>query len=280
LLALLFGTSALVRADDCSRFVSLAPSITETLFALDLGPQVKAVTRFCRFPIEAQKLPKVGGFLDLSLEAIVAHRPTVVFLLTEQGDARVNLERFGAKTVTIDHSKVSGILDSLNTIGVMCGRTPQAGDLRSEMEARINEVKKQVAGKTVVRTLVTVGRGQETDSMSGVFASGSDGFYNELIEIAGGININRSSTISFPTLSAEGVTRANPEVILEIVDPTDAEKVSREKILNSWAAFPRVDAVKQGRIYLFTEDFASIPGPRFVEVLGKFAELLHPGDSP
>ncbi len=262
--------------DDCSRIVSLSPSITESLYALDLGRAVKAVTRFCKYPADATSLPKVGGFLDLSLEAIVTHQPTIVFALSEQRDVRSSLERLGLLVRTVDHSSVTGILDSLRIIGAACDRREIAEGLRTTLERRITEVKRSVSGKQMVRTLVTVGRGQEDDSISGIFASGKDGYYNELIEISGGVNINQSSTISFPTVSAEGILRANPEVIIEIVDPRDAFRVSEERVKGVWGSFSRVSAVKTGRIHIIDEDYASIPGPRFIEVLERFSRILHP----
>src|SRR5258707_1060445 len=93
-----------------ARIVSLAPSITETLFELGLGDRVVGVTRYCTFPPEARTKPQVGGYYDPNFEAVTAARPDLVITLTEHHEVRNELGKLGLAFVTVDHTTVPGIL--------------------------------------------------------------------------------------------------------------------------------------------------------------------------
>ena len=101
-----------------ARIVSMAPSITETLFALGLGHRVVGVTRFCDFPAEVAGLPRVGGHFDPNLEAILRLQPDLVVLMTEQGDLADSLDQTWAYTVlAVGDNSIEEILDGIDTIG-------------------------------------------------------------------------------------------------------------------------------------------------------------------
>src|SRR5690606_17941429 len=93
------------KQNDCARIVSLAPSITETIYDLSLGSNLVGVTRFCKYPKEATLLPQIGGLLDPNIEAIVSLRPTLVVVLTEQSDIANRLKQLGLKTISVEHRK-------------------------------------------------------------------------------------------------------------------------------------------------------------------------------
>lgn len=261
---------------DCSRIVSLAPSATETLFAVGLGENVVGVTRFCSYPPEAKNRAVVGGLLDLSLEAVAAQQPSLVVYLREQEESAVKLRALGKRTLRFDHSHISGILDSITQLGSTCGQVSQANELRSSIEQSVEKLKRQLQGRPLARVLVTVGRGDEESPSSGVFASGNDGYLGDLVALAGGKNINDGTTVGFPLLSPEALVTADPEVIIEIVDPRVSARVSESAVRSAWAAYPTLSAVKSGRIFVLADDFASIPGPRFIQLLERFVVLIHP----
>ncbi len=104
-----------------SRIVSMAPSITETLFALGLADKVAGVTRYCDYPPEAKAKPQVGGLLDPNYEAIVALQPDLAILLTIHDEADARLKKLGINTLVVEHRTLDGILDSFRTIGEACG---------------------------------------------------------------------------------------------------------------------------------------------------------------
>jgi len=256
----------------CARIVSLAPSITELLYDLNLGSNVIGVTSYCIHPAEARRKPKVGGLLDLSYEAVLSLRPTVVFALAEEAPQVAGLQKLGLEAVMLEHRSVSGILESVSAVGKICGREREAGALRASLEERVQRVQGKTRGRPKVRTLVIVGSGMAAGSASGLYVSGRDGFYSELLELAGGVNVYQGLTAGAPALSAEGLLSLNPDVIIEI--STEPGAAGRERF--PAGLFGRLSAVQKGRIYRLHEDYASVPGPRFVLILEKLAAFLHP----
>src|SRR5258705_7394895 len=163
------------------RIVSLAPSVTETLFALGFGNRVVGVTTYCDYPAEAKKLPKVGGFMSPSLEAIAAKRPDFVIGVSSATDpvkAR-EMERLGLKVTLISLASVNDILTSIKSIARLLGN-PDAGEkLVGKIILQFDEIKKRVASAPRRTTLLAVG-------LRPLVVVGGKNFINELIFFAGG----------------------------------------------------------------------------------------------
>lgn len=279
--ALITGIAALLLssksfAADCSRVVSLAPSVTETLFALGLGERVVGVSKYSEYPPEAKRKPRVGGLLDPNLEAIVALKPTLVVLLSEFREKISFIEALGLKTLTLEHRTTRGILESISTIGDACDVTERAQSLRTELAQRMDAVKSRVAAKPAVRTMVVIGESGGDGSLKSFFLSGKDGFYDEILRLAGGTNVVEGMTLGISSIAAEGVITLNPDVIIEIVLANGGPALDHEVVRQAWQQVPSVSAVKSGRIHIIDADYVSVPGPRFVRVLEDFARFLHP----
>ena len=114
------------------RIISTVPSITETLFALDLQNRLVGVSDFCHYPPEADKIRKVGGYFDPNLEAMLELEPDLVLILKENQDLRRRLESLGINVLTVDHSSITGILESFEQIGAVFGDDFQAKDIKFE----------------------------------------------------------------------------------------------------------------------------------------------------
>ncbi len=267
--------------DAPQRIVSLAPSITEVLFKLDLGDRVVGVTRYCDYPPEAEDKPKVGGYFDVNYEMLLTLDADLVILLIEHQDAIVRLEELGIPTLTVNHSRVEGILESITTIAERCGVKEKGKNLRRSLEARIRQVQESFPpprshAPTLPRPriLVAVGRLMDKGSGGEIFISGRDGFYDDLITLAGGVNAYREETLKFPALSGEGLVRLDPDVILEMV-PDLAGEADREFLMDLWRGKKFVRAVQEGRVHILGEDYVVIPGPRFVDLLEDMAEIIN-----
>jgi len=268
------NAAALDGAGNCGRIVSLAPSITEIVYELGLGSGLAGVTRYDRYPPEVSSLPRLGGFFDPSLEALTAMRPDTVMLLRESSDLQIRLKELNLRTLILNHGTVSGILDSINRIGDLCGKQSGATRLLSRIKARIDSVRSRTAGRPAQRTLIVIGSGTAGD-LRNLFVSGGDGFYSELLSIAGGKNVQESRTLPLSGLSPEGILELDPQVIITIASEEAELKVDRKKLLHAWRGFPAVSAVRHNRLYLVQSDYASIPGPRFVNLLEDFENILH-----
>ena len=272
---------ALAEGVPCERVISLAPSVTETLFELELGPKMIGRTDFCRYPPEAKAIESIGGFYDVNIERLLTKKPTHVFALKENVRSVEALRRFGIPVTEVDHSSRGGIRASLTTIATTCGVKERADRRLAELDREEREViahcdsTRGVKVTTPTRTMVVVGRTREGSASSGVYVSGHDGFYSELLTMLGASNVNTRSTVAVPSLSAEGIMSLNPEIVLEIVNVDDREQP--EKLLSFWRSFPQLDAVKNNRVFLIDDDYASIPGPRYINVLRLFASrVCHP----
>ena len=257
------------------RIISLAPSITEVLFALDEGDKVVGVTRFCDYPPETAGIAKVGGYFDINYEAILSLEPDLVILLSEHEEARVRLLKMGMNVMTVDHSSVDGIMDSIDRVARIIGADAAGTRLYSELEKRIGKVTAAVEGTLRPRVMVAVGRRMDGGNMGEIYVSGRDGFYDELITLAGGVNAYQDRTLKFPALSAEGIIRLNPEIIVEMVPDAKGDD-ARSRLASHWLSLPSIEAVDDGRVYIFTEDYVVVPGPRFILLLEELARVLHP----
>jgi iron complex transport system substrate-binding protein len=257
------------------RIISLAPSITETLFALGLGEQVVGVTRYCNYPPEALTKPKVGGYLDPNIEAIVALRPDVVITFPNYQSLEQRLKQLGISILQIRHQKLRDILDSIRIIGTATGKETEAKALLTALRSRIENIKAKTADLPRPRVLVVMAR-PLGNPLKEVFIAGTADPYDEMIQIAGGINAYRGSFIRVPPLSAEGIIHLNPEVIIDLISSQEMKGWNDKVLFQDWANLPEVSAVKTGRVHFFTDDFDTVPGPRFILTLEKMARVIHP----
>lgn len=259
------------------RIVSLSPSITECLFALELGDRVVGVTNYCDYPPEALTKSKVGGYYDLNLEAIVALRPDLVVCMPNHADHLSDLENLGLSHLTIDHRKVAKILDSLKTLGRTCGVPERAEAIVQDIRQRMTSVQERVVDARRPRVLVCVGRNMGSATIDEVYIAGNGGFYDEMITLAGGMNAYQGKgELAFPVITGEGLLRLEPEIIIDMVADLPESGLSEADVLRQWNSFPDLSAVKNGRVLLFTDDFAVVPGPRFIQILEKMANVIHP----
>ncbi len=253
------------------RIVSLAPSITETLFELGLGDRVVGVTRYCSFPPEAKQKAQVGGYYDPNFEAVSATRPDLVITLTEHEGIRKDLVKLGLATITVDQTTVPGILASILQIGRACGCPEKAAELHRRLLARLQEIAKRTSGRERPRVLVSIGRMAGDASMNRITVCGRKGFFEELIGLAGGRNAFERE-IPFPNLSAEGVLETHPDVIIDLWPDLKEKGLDPETVRNQWKGIPGL----QARVSVIGETYAMIPGPRIVLLLEDLLRAIHP----
>ncbi len=257
------------------RIVSLAPNITETLFTLGLGNRLVGVSRFCKYPPEAQDIHNVGGFIDPNYEAIVRLKPDLVILLPEHENIRRYLDELGLETAVVHNRLVREILDTITAIGELCSVPDRAQVLVDGIETRMNRIREKTSNSHRPRVMISLGRTFGSTSVSDVSIAGKNTFYNELIAYAGGVNVYQKNDIPFPVLSKESILYLNPEYIIEMIPSTSEIKVDADTIVKEWDSIPNVDAVKHNRVYAFEQDYAVIPGPRFILFLEDLARTLH-----
>ena len=163
------------------RVISLAPSITETLFALDAGDKVVAVTDYCRYPNQVKNLPKVGGYLDPNLEQIVRLKADMVILLERQQSLNTQLQQLGIKTLSIDNSSLAGIRNSIIDIGVAVNNVSLARNLVSEFDNQLESIQQKIHNQPEPTVLLAIAHSSHTHFLDKVYLAGQQDFYNDLL---------------------------------------------------------------------------------------------------
>jgi len=254
-----------------AKIVTMAPSSGEVVFALGLGDQVVGVSRFAKYPPEVVDIAKVGGYLDVDLEAIVRLQPDTVILLKEQSDLAKQIENLGMSTLLVDHMSVEGIMDSISKVGERFGKVEEARILRESLEQRIDRVRTAGQSKQHKKLLLSIGRELGVGKVTGVVAAGAGGYHQQMLEIAGYTNAY-SGNENFPQLSREHLIRMNPEIIIDMVNTRDAQAIGIEKIQADWKSHSELAAVKNAKVFLLVGDENFIPSPRFVSTLEWIAD--------
>jgi len=258
------------------RLISLSPSITETIYALGLADRLVAVTDYCDYPPEAQSLPTVGGYTDPSLEAIITNQPDLVILLESQQQLRQQLNQLGIATHSIDNSTLLGIEAAIVSIAQLTGQQQQATALLDDIHQTIEQVQQKVTEQPPVKTLISIAHYVNSEKLDIVYIAGQQDFYNDLLQLAGGINAYNGNRIKVPSVSEEGIIRMNPDVIIDIFPEADDHHSDMNLVRQQWLKLDAVSAVQQQRVHIIERDYASIPGPRVFRLLPEIARLLHP----
>jgi iron complex transport system substrate-binding protein len=250
------------------RIVSVAPSVTEVLFALGLGEKVMGVSTYCNYPPEALQKEKVGGYITPSLEKIIALRPDLVV-----GTADGNLKSFVSKLAGLgipvyitNPRSVPDVITSILHVGEVTFSQSTAKRVVDSMKGKMETVREKVQGRPWPRVLHVL-------AYDPLISSGKGTFVDDLIRIAGGINIAESAKGKHPRYSMEEVIAQDPEVIiLSSMSSKDPMADQRQW----WERWKEVAAVRLGRICVIDSDLILRPSPRIVDGLEEMAKAIHP----
>ncbi|MGC4096830.1 MAG: cobalamin-binding protein [Nitrospira sp.] len=247
-----------------ARIVSLAPSITEILFALGLDEQIVGVTDFCDYPDAAKSKPKVG-YSNPSTEALLALRPELVLTPRDflRPDLQAKLDQLKIPLFVLDAHTVEDILLHIQTLGKMFEKTSAANDVTQHMRQRITELRRKVETLPARRVLYVL-------NSQPLIAVGPGSFIHPMIGLAGGVNIAAQAGVAYPKLSMEAVLKEDPEVLI-----FPSETVPRSEQLQ-WKRWNSLSAVKQQRFHEVSSSLLNRPGPRIIEGLEQLARAIHP----
>ncbi len=248
------------------RIVSLAPSLTEILFALGAGDALVGVTDFDNYPPEVREKRSVGGGIDPNLEVIVALRPDLVFLAADANrwGTLVQLERLNIPVYGVKPIGVEGVFDSIEKVGEAVGRRQQAEALIAKMRRRLNAVSEKVGELDKPKVLYAVW-------IDPLIVAGRETVIHDLIRLAGGTNAVRER--GFPRLDLEAVFNHPPDLILLAFDRGG---LGYREILPHLPGWRDIPAVRQGAIRVIDANVMNRPGPRIVEAVEVLARVLHP----
>lgn len=250
------------------RIISLAPSITEILFAIGLDSEIIGVTDACNFPERALTKTRVGGVRNPSVEEIIGLKPDLILVKDDFNgpDFVQNLRRLNLPVVSLAPNSLAAIQREILLIGRMTGRSDRAQNLTREMKVRIQAIKDLVSGRDPVLVLYVLWDDP-------IMTIGKETFVGELVHLAGGRLVGESTPLSYFRVNIETVLAENPEIIL-IQDDLGSSRIKEQK--QYWSRWPDLRAVEKNRLYAIHADVVLRPGPRVVQGLERIAALLHP----
>ena len=242
------------------RVVSLAPSITDTIVALGHAASLVGVTRFDSAP-EVAKLPRIGGFLDPSAEAVVALRPDLVVWLTD-GSAYAPVQRIAELGIPVLAVPIIGVADVIfasRAIARALGDPDSGERLASRIEEALKRARTRAAALPRKRVLLLVGR-------EPLVVAGPGSYPEELLEAVGGVNVVRGTT-AWPVFPIERAAALDPEVV---IDAAVREHGAGQ------AGLDAIPAVRRGAVRRLPTDDALRPGPAMIRTLDELFAAIHP----
>ncbi|MDO9189110.1 MAG: cobalamin-binding protein [Sulfurimicrobium sp.] len=246
------------------RIVSLAPHVTELVFAAGAGDHLVGVTAFSDYPPAAQRIPSLGDSGKVDVERILALKPDLLIAWqsgNHSGDL-VQLERLGVKLFVTEPRHLQDIPRLLRAIGILAGTGADADLAATRFERRMAELKKQFGARGPVSVfyqiwdapLMTVNR---------------EHMINDVIELCGGRNIFASLSSLTPAVSKESVVALNPEVII-----ASGGLYQNKQVWNHWRQFASMRAVREERLYFIHPDLIQRQTTRILEGAQRLCEQL------
>ncbi len=251
------------------RIVSISPSTTETLFAIGAGSRLVARSRFCDYPPEVARLPSVGGYIDPSLEAILALSPDlVVGARGPTGPWLVDkLAALGIATFFPPTESMAEIDSLIEHLGERVGASKEARTLVAQLRARRQRIARSVAAEPATRVLLVFG-------VAPIVVAGPDSFPNEMIGLANGDNVVKTGS-GYPTIGLERLIALDPELVVN-ASMAGVPGEHGDGIAKDDPGWRELTAVREGRVVAIHDEAVLRPGPRIAEGLATLARALHP----
>jgi iron complex transport system substrate-binding protein len=249
-----------------TRVVSLAPNLTEIVFAVGAGDKLVGRTSYCDYPPEAKAVAEIGDTLHPSLERIIALKPQLV-LISTSSQLEVftqQLQNQNIRVFVTDPQDLEGVFKSITQIGEMLGQKDQADVLVTKLRERANAVEQAVKGKAPVRVFYQV-------SGEPLYTAGRDAFVTDLMHRAGITSVTADVPGAWPKYSNESALAAKPEAIIL---PTGGSMGAANSDVTE--ALRQSPAALRGRVYKINDDYLTRPGPRAIDGLEAMARALHP----
>jgi iron complex transport system substrate-binding protein len=252
------------------RYISLAPSTTEILFALGLDEEIVGVSAYCNYPVQAINKTKIGDFSSPNMERIISLKPDYIFCTgLEQAPVIAQLRQLNFNIYVADPVSCEELFKTIKDIGTITHKVEAALLLIEEMKSRIKAVTSKVnfiPKDKRVKVFVEIWH-------EPLMTAGKGSFVDELIALAGGINIAHNLIRPYSNFSAEKVINLDPQcIILAYMDKEPPLKLVKQRF-----GWDKIDAVKYGRVFNDIDpDTLLRPGPRITQGLEEIYKKFYP----
>jgi len=251
---------------DIQRVVSLAPNLTEIIYAVGAGDRLVGDTEYCDYPAEAKNVAKIGDTLHPSVERIIALHPQLV-LVSTASQLEAFTKQLGDQGIAIyvtNPGNLDQVFQSITTVGELLGSQDRAGQLVANLRQRGDAVTTALQDAKSVKVFYQL-------SNEPLYTIGRDAYLTDLVRRAGGISVTADVPGGFPRFSDEAALAARPEAIIL---PTGGSMGTANAAVAP--ALKNSPAVLNNRVFKINEDHLSRPGPRLVDGLEEMARALHP----
>jgi iron complex transport system substrate-binding protein len=248
------------------RIVSLAPNLTEIVYAVGAGDRLVGNTDYCDYPPEAKRVAKVGDTIHPSIERIIALKPQVV-LVSTASQLEVftkQLDQQGIAVYITNPSSLEQIFSTIVAFGEMFGAPEKAARVAGDLRKRSDAIVTALAGVTPVRVFYQV-EGEP------LYTIGREAYLTDVVKRAGGVSVTADVPEAFPRYSDEAALSAKPEAI--ILPSGGSMGTANSSVANPLRNSP---AVLNNRVHKINHDLLSRPGPRLIDGLEALAHALHP----
>lgn len=254
------------------RIIVLVPSLHEILFELGLGEQIVATSRFAKYPSVSAGIPKVGGLVDLNLEAIVALRPDVILADSSEMflQRKSLLEKNGTRLIFMRTETIGDIYRNINELGKIFGREDKAAELIRQIQDSIGYYSDLVrALQKDERRYFLLVISRPIGKFADIYVAGTKTFLSELLEGCGLVNL--APFDGYKPMTLEFFLQRNPSWVIEVHSEIASEQ--SENYEKEWKQF-WINRPTAPEIIILKGDYVSIPGPRIYQIVKQFYQIL------
>ena len=250
------------------RIVNLSPSINEIVFALGEGKNVVANTKYSDFPEESQKVFKLGGYNNISLEKVLQVKPTVVIAQDYDEKLNSNLKALGIKTLVYKTNTISTIKNTIENLGTTFNQQEKAKELVFNINQAMNSLQNIVENKKILIII------SPKDSLSNeIYVTGNFIYFEDIIKASGNQNAYFSTSQAQPVVNTEKIINMNPDIIVLLAPFLDGKIEEQQNIIKAWKKLP-INASKDDNIYAIDKEYAGIPSHRIEYFINDFRKIL------
>lgn len=250
------------------RVISMAPSTTEIIYAIGCEKLLVGATMYSDYPAEAKKLPRIGSYIKLDLEKIIALNPDLCIAVKDGNpkETVMRIEKFGIPVFAVNPDGLDTVIGAVENLGDILNAEQKAKTVANDMRRRMAAVKtftENIHDRPTVFFQIGI---------APIVSTGSGTFLDELIELAGGKNLAKGPK-AYPRFSKEQVLSMKPEII---IITSMARNEIFEAVRKDWNSWPDLPAVKNKRVHVVESDILDRPTPRLVDGLEMLTGVIHP----
>ncbi|GEM_PF-2521794 len=243
----------------CNKIVSLAPSITETLFYLDLGKNIVGITRYAKWPKETKHIFKIGGYYDPNIEAVVKIHPDMVFLTYHQRQIIPELNQLKIDYKLLKFDTLADMYDSVEMIGKICNKTDESDMVLERARKKLGLAKKICLKNRKKTALVLIG------DLFPPTAAGNKTFFSDMLNLFSIENAYKG-TVSWPQIPLENIAKLDPDYLFIISDKKRLDSTAFSSL--------KIKAVKKRHIIYLIGQRYLVNSPRIAEVFLQTAKKI------